>query len=125
MVGHDKTEYSSGNYRETPATNCVATRSLSADNSRDAIGNSNGDGNGSVPPLCSLHERAAGAGGSSRPVPALRRCFHMPGIAEFARRIGREQHKFDFKKETAYASGSMKAIWDNIRAIDGPQSGPA
>ncbi len=28
------------------------------------------------------------------------------------------EHKFDFKTKTAYASGSMKAIWDNIRAID-------
>ena len=28
------------------------------------------------------------------------------------------EHKFDFKAKTAYASGSMKAIWDNIRAID-------
>jgi dienelactone hydrolase len=28
------------------------------------------------------------------------------------------EHKFDFKVKTAYASGSMKAIWDNIRAID-------
>ncbi len=27
-------------------------------------------------------------------------------------------HKFDFKSKTAYASGTMKAIWDNIRAID-------
>ncbi len=27
-------------------------------------------------------------------------------------------HKFDFKAKTAYASGSMKAIWDNIRTID-------
>jgi dienelactone hydrolase len=28
------------------------------------------------------------------------------------------EHKFDFKAKTAYASGSMKAIWDNIRAVD-------
>jgi dienelactone hydrolase len=28
------------------------------------------------------------------------------------------EHKFDFKKKPAYASGTMKAIWDNIRAID-------
>ena len=27
-------------------------------------------------------------------------------------------HKFDFKAKTRYASGSMKAIWDNIRAVD-------
>ncbi|HZZ79612.1 MAG TPA: alpha/beta fold hydrolase [Gemmataceae bacterium] len=28
------------------------------------------------------------------------------------------EHKFDFGKKPAYASGTMKAIWDNIRAID-------
>lgn len=28
------------------------------------------------------------------------------------------EHKFDFSKKPAYASGSMKAIWDNIRVID-------
>ena len=28
------------------------------------------------------------------------------------------EHKYDFKTKTDYASGSMKAIWDNIRAID-------
>jgi dienelactone hydrolase len=28
------------------------------------------------------------------------------------------EHAFDFKTKTAYASGSMKAIWDNIRAVD-------
>jgi dienelactone hydrolase len=28
------------------------------------------------------------------------------------------EHVFDFKAKTAYASGSMKAIWDNRRAID-------
>lgn len=28
------------------------------------------------------------------------------------------EHAFDFKTKTAYASGSMKAIWDNIRALD-------
>lgn len=27
-------------------------------------------------------------------------------------------HAFDFKKNTAYASGTMKAIWDNVRAVD-------
>lgn len=27
-------------------------------------------------------------------------------------------HRYDFKASTGYASGSMKAIWDNIRAID-------
>lgn len=27
-------------------------------------------------------------------------------------------HRYDFKANTGYASGSMKAIWDNIRAID-------
>lgn len=28
------------------------------------------------------------------------------------------EHRFDFKTKTTYASGSMKAIWDNIRALD-------
>jgi dienelactone hydrolase len=28
------------------------------------------------------------------------------------------EHKFDFKMKPAYVSGSMKAIWDNIRAVD-------
>lgn len=28
------------------------------------------------------------------------------------------EHKFDFKSKSAYVSGSMKAIWDNIRAVD-------
>ncbi len=28
------------------------------------------------------------------------------------------EHKFDFAAKPAYASGSMKAIWDNIRAVD-------
>ncbi len=27
-------------------------------------------------------------------------------------------HRFDFKAKTRYVSGSMKAIWDNVRAID-------
>ena len=27
-------------------------------------------------------------------------------------------HPFDFNVKTAYASGAMKAIWDNIRALD-------
>ncbi len=27
-------------------------------------------------------------------------------------------YKFDFKAKTAYVSGTMKAIWDNIRAVD-------
>jgi lysophospholipase L1-like esterase/dienelactone hydrolase len=27
-------------------------------------------------------------------------------------------HRFDFKTNTAYASGSMKAVWDNMRAVD-------
>jgi dienelactone hydrolase len=28
------------------------------------------------------------------------------------------EHKFDFDPKRGYASGSMKAVWDNIRAID-------
>lgn len=28
------------------------------------------------------------------------------------------EHKYDFAPEHGYASGSMKAIWDNIRAVD-------
>ena len=28
------------------------------------------------------------------------------------------EHRYDFKASTGYASGTMKAIWDNIRAID-------
>lgn len=28
------------------------------------------------------------------------------------------EHRFDFKAKPAYVSGSMKAIWDNIRAVD-------
>lgn len=28
------------------------------------------------------------------------------------------EHRFDFAAQTGYASGSMKAVWDNIRAVD-------
>ena len=28
------------------------------------------------------------------------------------------EHKYDFAKATGYESGSMKAVWDNVRAID-------
>jgi dienelactone hydrolase len=32
------------------------------------------------------------------------------------------EHKFDFKANAEFASGTMKAIWDNIRAVDVLQS---
>jgi dienelactone hydrolase len=28
------------------------------------------------------------------------------------------EHQYDFKTQKTYASGSMKAVWDNIRAVD-------
>ncbi|MCH8830607.1 MAG: alpha/beta fold hydrolase, partial [Planctomycetes bacterium] len=32
------------------------------------------------------------------------------------------EHKWDFKSKTGYVSGTMKAVWDNIRAVDLLQS---
>ena len=34
------------------------------------------------------------------------------------------EHDFDFKSERGYVSGSMKAVWDNMRAVDLLQSLP-
>ncbi|MBC8117456.1 MAG: alpha/beta fold hydrolase, partial [Candidatus Saccharimonas sp.] len=34
------------------------------------------------------------------------------------------EHDYDFKPERGYASGSMKAVWDNMRAVDLLQSLP-